>query len=157
MLNDSGAKVLLAGGRYADQVRSHASDLDSVETFVALDTKVEGWLSYDEMLSRASSEERFPEGDGDDITLILFTAGTTGEPKGVMLSHESFSSYVLANVTPADPEEAGRNILTVPLYHIAAVQRSCRPSTAAGPWWSKNSSSRSSGCSWSSESGPAGR
>ena len=122
MLNDSGARVLLAGSRYAGHVRSFASDLDTVESFVALDEAVGGWLSYEDLLASASAEERFPEGDGDDLTVILFTAGTTGEPKGVMLSHESFSSYVLANVTPADPEEAGRNILTVPLYHIAAVQ-----------------------------------
>ena len=122
MLNDSGATVLLAGSRYADHIRSFASDLDSVESFVALDSRVVGWLFYDDILSDASVEERFPQGDGDDLTVILFTAGTTGEPKGVMLGHESFSSYVLANVTPADPEEAGRNILTVPLYHIAAVQ-----------------------------------
>ena len=122
MLNDSGARVLLAGSRYADHVRSFASDLHTVESYVALDEPVGGWLSYEDLLASASAEGRFPEGDGDDLTVILFTAGTTGEPKGVMLSHESFSSYVLANVTPADPEEAGRNILTVPLYHIAAVQ-----------------------------------
>ena len=122
MLNDSGARVLLAGSRYTDHVRSFASDLHTVESYVALDEPVGGWLSYEDLLASASAEGRFPEGDGDDLTVILFTAGTTGEPKGVMLSHESFSSYVLANVTPADPEEAGRNILTVPLYHIAAVQ-----------------------------------
>ena len=122
MLNDSGAKVLLAGSRYADHVRSFEPDLETVEHFVALDTHVEGWPFYESILASTAEEEHFPDGDDDDLTAILFTAGTTGEPKGVMLSHESFSSYVLTNVTPADPDEEGRNILTVPLYHIAAMQ-----------------------------------
>lgn len=39
-----------------------------------------------------------------------------------MLSHNSFALYVMENITPADPELEERNILTVPLYHIAGIQ-----------------------------------
>ena len=39
-----------------------------------------------------------------------------------MLSHNSFASYILSHVTPADPEVEESNILTVPLYHIAGMQ-----------------------------------
>ncbi len=52
----------------------------------------------------------------------MFTSGTTGRPKAVPLTHESFSSYILANVDPADPETEEKNILTVPLYHVAGIQ-----------------------------------
>ena len=52
----------------------------------------------------------------------MFTSGTTGTPKGVMLSHESFTSYTLNNVSPADPEVKESNLLTVPMYHIAGIQ-----------------------------------
>ena len=60
--------------------------------------------------------------DDSDITMLVYTAGTTSFPKGVMLSHNSFAVYVLENVTPADPEVGERNILTVPLYHVAGIQ-----------------------------------
>ena len=121
MVDDSGPKVLMAGERYAGELRS-ADRLKPVRHYVSLEAPVESWLYYDELVASAPDDERFPEGDGDDLTIILFTAGTTASPKGVMLSHESFSSYVLDNVTPADPEVEERNILTVPLYHIAGVQ-----------------------------------
>ena len=85
-------------------------------------TEAEGWHSYDALLENADDFERFPEGDGDDLTMILFTSGTTSFPKGVMLTHDSFSSYILSTVTPADPDEEDTNILTVPLYHIAGIQ-----------------------------------
>jgi len=52
----------------------------------------------------------------------MYTAGTTGRPKGVPLTHNSFSTYVLENVTPVDIEIEETNILTVPLYHVAGVQ-----------------------------------
>ena len=122
MLNDSTPRVLLAGARYADSLRSFVEDLVSVRHFVAMDEAVDGWLSYDELVSTEADVERYPAADDQDLTMLLFTAGTTGSPKGVMLSHESFSSYILSDVTPADPDEEERNILTVPLYHIAGMQ-----------------------------------
>ena len=74
------------------------------------------------MLDSSSDDEMFPESDDDDLTMLMFTAGTTGSPKGVMLSHDSFSSYILTNVSPPDMEVEEKNILTVPLYHIAGGQ-----------------------------------
>jgi acyl-CoA synthetase (AMP-forming)/AMP-acid ligase II len=52
----------------------------------------------------------------------MFTAGTTGVPKGVMLTHESFSSLLLATVEPADPDIEETNLISVPFYHIAGLQ-----------------------------------
>ncbi len=122
MINDAGPKIVLVGGRYVDLVKECSKQIDCVENYVALDGPVDGWQHYEVLVENGEDEERYPEGDDDDLTLIMFTAGTTGSPKGVMLSHDSFSSYILSNVTPADPDADDRNILTVPLYHIAGVQ-----------------------------------
>ena len=82
-----------------------------------------GRLSYENFLDGASDEELlFPEAEDNDTTVIMFTAGTTGVPKGVMLTHDSFASYLLATVDPADPDVEETNLLTVPLYHIAGLQ-----------------------------------
>ncbi|MDA0768676.1 MAG: long-chain-fatty-acid--CoA ligase [Chloroflexi bacterium] len=122
MINDAGPKVVMVGARYVDLVKECSKEVDCVENYVALEDPVEGWQHYDSLLEAGEDEERFPEADADDLTIIMFTAGTTGSPKGVMLSHDSFSSYILSNVTPADPDADDRNIITVPLYHIAGVQ-----------------------------------
>jgi acyl-CoA synthetase (AMP-forming)/AMP-acid ligase II len=53
----------------------------------------------------------------------MFTAGTTGFPKGVPQDHNSYSSYVLTNVNPPDMEApAETNVLCMPLYHVAGMQ-----------------------------------
>ncbi len=122
MINDCGPKVLFVGGRYTGTVASLGDDIPSVKHCVVLEGGADGWLDYGKVLAEAPDDERFPEADTHDVCVIMYTAGTTGFPKGVMLTHDSFSSYILSAVTPADPDIEERNILTVPLYHIAGVQ-----------------------------------
>ncbi|MEE9534037.1 MAG: AMP-binding protein, partial [Acidimicrobiia bacterium] len=115
--------LLFIGQRYLPLVALGEGSLPP-DRLVLLDRDPSrGEQSYDELLNAGSEEQsHFPEAGDDDTTVIMFTAGTTGVPKGVMLSHDSFSSYLLANVSPADPEVEETNLLTVPLYHIAGLQ-----------------------------------
>ena len=122
MVNHTSPKALFVGARYVDVVRQCAPDITSVQHYIALEEAVHGWRFYDDLLASGEDIERFPEDDDEDLSIILFTSGTTEFPKGVMLTHDSFSSYILSTVSPADPDDEERNILTVPLYHIAGVQ-----------------------------------
>jgi len=76
----------------------------------------------EDIIASSPAEEIFTEIGDDDITILMYTAGTTGRPKGVPLRHDGFVSYVLDNVDPAAPELEERNLLTVPLYHVAGIQ-----------------------------------
>jgi acyl-CoA synthetase (AMP-forming)/AMP-acid ligase II len=121
MLNNSETSTLLVGERYVDLVDSMRSGLTSVKHFISIENRHDGMLYYDDLIA-SPGEEIAAEINDDDTTILLFTAGTTGFPKGVMLPHNSFSVYVLENVTPADPDLEERNVLTVPLYHVAGIQ-----------------------------------
>ena len=122
MLNSSETNTLFVGERYIDLVDSIRPNLTSVRHYISIDGKHDGMLPYEDMFSSSPAEEIVTEIGDDDTTILMYTAGTTGLPKGVMLSHNSFAIYVLENVTPADPELYERNILTVPLYHVAGIQ-----------------------------------
>jgi acyl-CoA synthetase (AMP-forming)/AMP-acid ligase II len=122
MINHSEASVLLVGERYIEQVNSMRPELPLVKHYISIDGKQEDMLDYEELITSASDEEVFVDIADEDITILMYTAGTTGLPKGVPLIHSSFSVYVLENVTPADPEIEETNILTMPLYHVAGVQ-----------------------------------
>ncbi|MFC1977313.1 class I adenylate-forming enzyme family protein [Chloroflexota bacterium] len=122
MLNSSEANTLLVGERYTDLVNSIKPELATVKNIVSIDSRQGGMPYYEDMIASSDAEEIFTEIDDNDTTILMYTAGTTGFPKGVMLSHNSFTIYVLENVSPADPESEEKNILTVPLYHVAGIQ-----------------------------------
>ena len=121
MINESSPKILLVGPRYIDMVSSFADKTTSVKSRISLEKPNKGWHYYDELMASASTQERSPVGQSDDVAMILFTAGTTGSAKGVMLSHESFSSYIFSNVDPADPEIEERNILHINVVNIIVL------------------------------------
>jgi fatty-acyl-CoA synthase len=74
----------------------------------------------DLMAAIPSSSEELPA-DGDDIAVLLFTSGTTGEPKAAVLRHRHLTGYILSSVEflGADPADAA--LVSVPPYHIAGV------------------------------------
>ncbi|MCU1393783.1 MAG: AMP-dependent synthetase and ligase [Ilumatobacteraceae bacterium] len=53
--------------------------------------------------------------------VLLFTSGTTGEPKAAILGHENLTSYVLSTVEFAGAEDGEAAVVSVPPYHIAGV------------------------------------
>jgi acyl-CoA synthetase (AMP-forming)/AMP-acid ligase II len=59
--------------------------------------------------------------DPDGVAVLLFTSGTTGEPKAAVLRHRNLAAYLIGSVEfgAAGPDEA--TIVSVPPYHIAAV------------------------------------
>jgi acyl-CoA synthetase (AMP-forming)/AMP-acid ligase II len=59
--------------------------------------------------------------DPEDPAVLLFTSGTTGEPKAAVLRHRHLTSYVLETVEfmGADSEDA--TLVSVPPYHIAGI------------------------------------
>ena len=114
--------LLFLGERYLPLAPTDGSLAN--ESIVMLDAAgSDGRHNYDDLLAGGDPEQlHFPEDDEDATTVIMFTSGTTSIPKGVKLTHDSFSTFLLTNVTPADPDVAETNLLTVPMYHVAGLQ-----------------------------------
>jgi len=91
--------------------------------------EVEGivWFDRDELLAATTSTDdseiagALPEIDPDDIALLLYTSGTTGDPKAAVLRHRNLASYILSTVDFAGADEHDAALVSVPPYHIAGV------------------------------------
>ncbi|NKQ56719.1 long-chain fatty acid--CoA ligase [Amycolatopsis sp. K13G38] len=84
-----------------------------IEGVPKLDFATEG-----ELLAPAPAE---PGDGGSEVAIALFTSGTTGTPKLVLLRHHNLVSYILSTVEfmAAEPDEAA--LVSVPQYHIAGM------------------------------------
>jgi fatty-acyl-CoA synthase len=69
---------------------------------------------------RARHAVELPPAD-PDIAVLLFTSGTTGEPKAAVLRHANLASYVISTVEFMGAEEDEAALVSVPPYHIAGV------------------------------------
>ncbi|GBE63704.1 AMP-dependent ligase [Mycobacterium sp. MFM001] len=79
-------------------------------------------IDSDEFLAAARSAEpaaEFP--DPDATAIVLFTSGTTSQPKAVELSHNNLTSYVTGTVEFESAEPTDAALICVPPYHIAGV------------------------------------
>lgn len=120
MIDSADIKILFVDERYLDLVDSIRSQLPKLERVVPFD--IVGPGDYESLINEESIELPYIDIADDDTTILLFTSGTTGRPKAVPLRHDAFVAYVLENVEPANPDLEERNILSVPLYHVAGIQ-----------------------------------
>jgi len=120
MIGHAEVKVLFVGERYLDLVDSIRPQLSTVKEYISIEGGAH--VSYEDLIRSAPSDETTYDIGDEEITILMYTSGTTGKPKGVPLRHNAFVTYVLENVEPANPEIEERNLLTVPLYHVAGIQ-----------------------------------
>ena len=121
MLGIVDPSFLFLGQRYLSLVSGGTLPNDQI---VMLDAPPsDGKHGYEDLLAGGDAEQlHFPEDDEDATTVIMFTSGTTSIPKGAQLTHDSFATFLLTNVEPADPDVGETNLLTVPMYHVAGLQ-----------------------------------
>jgi long-chain acyl-CoA synthetase len=67
----------------------------------------------------ADFEAEFP--DPDSVAIVLFTSGTTSQPKAVELSHNNLTSYVTGTVEFESAAPTDAALICVPPYHIAGI------------------------------------
>jgi long-chain acyl-CoA synthetase len=120
-LEDSDAKVLVTFEMFADEAVKGASQIDGLTTYVVNmpgnDQRPEGTKHYDELYFAEDTRDITPMG-ADDTAVLLYTSGTTGQPKGAELTH--FQLYM--NCTIAGElfgfEDDDIGVAVLPLFHV---------------------------------------
>ncbi len=131
-LEQSEPKLLLADRRRLD--RLEGAD-PGVPTIVFGE-------DFDELLANPTTELPTVEIDEDDPAVLLFTSGTTGRPKGALLSHRNILGFVMtafvlgARVRMVDPTprgmEGGSTLVVFPLFHVSGMFSAATTQLAAG-------------------------
>ncbi len=117
-------------------------DFREVAERVRMATQVEHWISFDGK-GGDSEFERAIAGAGDCIShridqtleetcMLMYSSGTTGRPKGVMITYAMLHFAATAGIGPANASSATVSLCSMPLFHIAAMNVSALPSIFIG-------------------------
>ncbi len=120
IINDAGIHTIVV-----DQMLQPV--IDSVKTtlccrhYLTVSHQAEGWQNFDELIQASEPIQEMVSVSEDDLCLIMYTSGTTGLPKGAMLSH---GNIMWNNINSQLAFGGGRDdvLLTVaPLFHIGGL------------------------------------
>jgi acyl-CoA synthetase (AMP-forming)/AMP-acid ligase II len=120
MIDTADVAVLLVGGRYLPLVGDLRPRL-RVRAYVSLDAPHAEMTPLEALIAGASDELEEEPIDDDDVSILMYTSGTTSLPKGVMLRFNDFTAYVVGTTDMADGTPRGTALLSAPLYHIAGA------------------------------------
>ncbi|MGV4926197.1 o-succinylbenzoate--CoA ligase [Streptomyces sp. BHT-5-2] len=113
-LADSGAKVLVFAP-------SHAGLVAGLPGTAGVRTYLEVGADYEEAVAGASAEPFDEPVAADDICIIMYTSGTTGRPKGAMLTHGNLTWNAVNVLVDTDLTADERALVSAPLFHTAGL------------------------------------
>ena len=120
VLNDSGAKVVVAGPEHVDVVDGARNQVTTDPRFIALgDRTPAGWLSYRDLMEEAPDH---PAGGSDGGALgasMIYTSGTTGHPKGAWRPNGVNIENVLQVISIFELSATDVHLMCGPGYHSA--------------------------------------
>jgi long-chain acyl-CoA synthetase len=120
ILNDADARMLIVGQEFADVIASIEDDLPGLRRIIVVGDHRryqphEHWLQ-----SQPPVDPGTGAGPGD-VALQLYTSGTTGQPKGVMLSQHNLLSLMKPGGPVLRLGDQSVNLVAMPLFHIAGI------------------------------------
>ncbi len=117
-VNDSGAAVLFVGEELMPTVEKVRDRLTHVHTVITVTPEGGENDEYEAWLAGAEPTGRSEEVDEDDTYLIMYSSGTTGRPKGIMLSHRNMVTHTIAAHEGWSFEPGDKNLVAMPLFHV---------------------------------------
>ena len=117
ILGDSRPQVLIYEAELADRLPQDA--LKQLQHILVIRGDGQG-IGYEGVLSSAPPEPPPPVVEPDDVAFLVYTSGTTGRPKGVMLTHRGQMRSSLISALEALVRPTDKLALAMPYYHIGA-------------------------------------
>jgi len=111
ILDHSGATLVITGPELAWKTEGWAGPL------VLVGGEAPGTMAYEELAAREPDDFRAVERADDDLAVVLYTAGTTGQPKGVALSHANLASNARAAASLYELDREAWALGVLPLSH----------------------------------------
>ncbi|SPF38458.1 AMP-dependent synthetase and ligase [Syntrophobacter sp. SbD1] len=119
IVNDSESTVLFAGDGYEEPAVQMAGSLPHIRKWIAMDNRTAGFDFYEDLLAGASADEPDCDTMEEDMAILMYTGGTTGLPKGVMMSHRALMSGFIGAALSFSFTKQDTTCFILPLFHVS--------------------------------------
>jgi long-chain acyl-CoA synthetase len=119
IINDCEATLFLAGEGYEERFLGLKKDLKGIKKWISLDRKTDGSLFYEVLIHNSPNTDPMVEVDENDMAILMYTGGTTGLPKGVMLSHRNILTAAYGLIIGYSFTSKDTTCFVLPLFHIS--------------------------------------
>jgi len=124
ILNDSGSRILISQGAFHSKVYQIPELVPTIERVIWTQADFEPSgskeMEYESLLSDQTEEPPSCQAiKDDDVAQLYYTSGTTGRPKGVMLTHKNVKSHALGTIAELQLIDSDRWFHVAPLFHLA--------------------------------------
>lgn len=123
ILTDAQVSVLFVGPEWFDMIEQIKADCPDLKHIITVEGTRDGWPEYSSWRNSQSAEAPgVTTADNDDV-IQLYTSGTTGLPKGVMLTNANYKAFMdQAGQLQWAAYEVGEVVMNaMPLFHVAGV------------------------------------
>jgi acyl-CoA synthetase (AMP-forming)/AMP-acid ligase II len=121
VLNDSGAKVLIVGAELKPSIDKIRDKLPNVEHVIEVTTDGADGDEYEAMLAAATPIGRGADVEPDDVTIVMYSSGTTGRPKGVALTQANLIAHTVNGQEGFEFDDGDKNMVSMPLFHVGGT------------------------------------
>jgi len=118
---DSGTTTVITSVEFLDKVKKARAKSPNVRNVILVDGSALDMFSYADMIEDTSDEMETLETDDDELAALIYTAGTTGKPKGVMLTHKALYANAHNQYNTVNPGPETVNITALPLSHSYGI------------------------------------
>jgi len=121
MIKDSGAKILIFDERFLSLVDGFRDNV-KMRAFISTGENCPEYAEdYEDLIRPYRTDEPSIDSGDDDNFIIMYTSGTTGKPKGAVLTHENLFSAASNCVYALDVRGSESILILLPLFHIGAL------------------------------------
>ena len=118
LVNYSEIRTLFVGRELIETVNPLRPRFPKVKNYVSLETSAPGMIFHPDLLSAYSGEEPDVKVKEEDPFLILYTSGTTGEPRGALYTEGRNIENTRTKAIELGIEAGDKHIMVLPLFHI---------------------------------------
>jgi fatty-acyl-CoA synthase len=132
ILEHSGARALACDESLVDLANGATKGIEATLVRASVSPlPPEGWTTVAELRGNSATVEPVPAA-ADDVHRLMYTSGTTGRPKGVMITHANLAWKNLAHLVEFGFTSADLGLACGPLYHVGALDLTTTSLIAAG-------------------------